>query len=103
SGVLAYSYDSSQNHGVRVAQERILKAQEISGMNLIRDSKTSSPQTTNRAGELRSELARKIAYLMGSSETRTSASTVPYRLGGLRQATLRRTRTRAALPGPLHP
>src|SRR5437016_13126628 len=31
------------------------------------------------------------------------ASTVPYRLGGLRQATLRRTRTRAALPGPLHP
>jgi AraC-like DNA-binding protein len=40
-------------------------------MNLIKDSTTSSPPATNRAGELRSELARKIAYLMGSSETRT--------------------------------
>ena len=41
-------------------------------MNLKKYSKTSPPPATNRAGELRSELARKIACLMGSSETRTT-------------------------------
>ena len=40
-------------------------------MNVIKDSETSSPLATRQAGELRSELARKIAHLMGSSETRT--------------------------------
>jgi AraC-like DNA-binding protein len=40
-------------------------------MNPIRNSKTSSPPAIDRAGALRFELARKIAYLMGSSEIRT--------------------------------
>jgi len=33
------------------------------------DSRTSSSLATGRAGELRAELVRKIAYLMGTSET----------------------------------
>jgi AraC-like DNA-binding protein len=41
-------------------------------MNLIKGPKKYSPPATKRAGELRSELAQKIAYLMGSSETRTA-------------------------------
>jgi AraC-like DNA-binding protein len=39
-------------------------------MKAAEDAKTSHSPPTNRAGELRSELALKIAYLMGSSETR---------------------------------
>lgn len=41
-------------------------------MSLIQNFKTSSPPAANRSGELRSELARKIAHLMGSSEIRTA-------------------------------
>jgi AraC-like DNA-binding protein len=37
-----------------------------------KESQTSSPPAFSRAGELRSELARKIAHLMGSSENRAA-------------------------------
>ena len=40
-------------------------------MNVTKSPTESSPPATDRVGELRSELARKIAYLMGASETRT--------------------------------
>ncbi len=46
--------------------------EKISGKNMRKETKTPKPPASNRPEELRSDLARKIAYLMGSSEKVTT-------------------------------
>jgi AraC-like DNA-binding protein len=52
--------------------ERILKLEEINGKNMRKEHQQPSSPVAGRAEELRSELARKIAYLMSSAQTRTT-------------------------------